>query len=324
MTLVLIPRILAIVGPTAVGKTAVSLEVARRLDAEIISCDSMQVYRHMPVLSQAPALEQRAQVPHHLIDCVEPTENFSAGQYRTLARTAIQDVLNRGKRALIVGGTGLYLKALSAGMCEAPPCDHEVRKRLWLECESRGAAVLYERLLGIDRAAAAKIHPNDAKRIIRAIEVFVVSGRSLSNWWTDSQESTQPLPIAVIGLARERQELCARIAERQLDMIFEQDVIAEARAVLSLSLSLTARQVHGLPDIEQHLQRKISLKEMIAVWQARVRQYAKRQMTWFRHIEGIRWVHSAAEETSETTAARALELAEKMQAEPVHTATWSN
>jgi tRNA dimethylallyltransferase len=319
-----LPPVVALIGPTAVGKTAVSIEVAQRLDAEIVSCDSMQVYRGMPVLSQAPSQEQLAQARHHLVACANPTENFSAGKYRALAREAIQDILSRGKTALIVGGTGLYLKALSAGMCEAPPANHDVRKRLLSECQELGSGVLYARLSSIDERAAAKIHPNDAKRIIRAIEVFVVSGRSISDWWGDASAAAQPLNMPVIGLARERQDLCERIAHRQLEMIYEQDVVGEARQLLQTPLSLTARAIHGLPDIQRYLERQITLKQLIETWKTRVRQYSKRQMTWFRHMEDVRWVQVPADEPAGTTAASVLEAIEKIAGEPVAAQAWSH
>ena len=307
-----IPSILALVGPTAVGKTGLSIELARLLNAEIVSCDSMQVYRRLPILSQAPTQAERAAVPHHLIDCVDPTENFSAGQYRDLAGEAINEILGRGKRALVVGGTGLYLRALSQGMCEAPPADPDVRRRLWNECETLGPEPLYERLNSIDRVAAAKIHPRDAKRIIRAIEVFVISGRSLSSWW-QTEGSDKPMAIPVIGLNRERGELVKRIAVRQLDMLFEQNVVGEAREVLKLPLSQTAGQVHGLADIAAYLERRVTLQAMIEAWRTRVRQYAKRQLTWFRHVPGIRWLNIEKDMPDTEAAKKVLDLAIQTQ-----------
>ena len=311
-----VPDISALVGPTAVGKTDVSIEVARALDAEIVSCDSMQVYRHMPILSQAPTVAQREAVAHHLIACVEPSEDFSAGQYRTRAQAAIGDIRSRGKRVLIVGGTGLYLKALDEGMCAAPPADDEVRRKLWRECESLGTETLYDRLAKIDTVAAAKIHPNDAKRVIRAMEVFLISGRTLSSWWQEGKRQTKPLSIPVTGLTRERDELHARIAKRQMSMIHEDAVIDEARRMLQLPLSSTAKLVHGFTDIARYLKGELTLEEMTQTWQTRVRQYAKRQMTWFRWVPAIRWVALTPMETAEQSASRVIEQLESLPASP--------
>ena len=303
-------RALALVGPTAVGKTAVSLELARRFKAEIVSCDSMQVYRKMQRLSLAPNSFERAQALHHLIDCVEPTEAFNAGKYYRLASEAMSDIQSRGKNLVIVGGTGLYLKAVAQGLCEAPPADAGVRKTLSFECEQIGPAELHRRLSRVDPDAARKINAADARRIVRALEVFAVTGRKLSEWWATT---TRPSPagkgLIVVGLLRERDALYSRIHERLVNMIYEDNIIADIPPLLSLSLSPSAKQVHGLSDLAAYLEGKVTLKETIAVWEQRVRNYAKRQLTWFRGTPGIRWVAVAEGEPAETTAARVLEAA---------------
>ena len=301
-------RIIAFVGPTAVGKTAVSVELAQALDAEIVSCDSMQVYREMPTLSQAPTHAERAQVQHHLIDCIEPTRSFSVGEYRKIAIPIINRILERGKRVLIVGGTGLYLKALTEGLCDAPPADVRIREHLWSECQDLGSTTLYNRLQGIDAAAAQRIHPNDARRIIRALEVYALTGKPISSWWRSAAAELMPGHVTIIGLTRDREELYHRINDRVLRMVYEQGVINEARRLLRLPLSKTARQMHGLPDIEQYLAGTTSLKDMIAVWQQRVRSYAKRQLIWFRQSPSLQWVTVAADERPWETAQRLLDL----------------
>jgi tRNA dimethylallyltransferase len=169
-------RIIALIGPTAVGKTDVSIELAKRLDAEIVGCDAMQVYRRMPILTQQSGLEQREAVPHHLIDCVEPSEAFSVGRYRRLALEAIAQIHARGKAVLLVGGTGLYLKALTDGLCEAPPADVRVRERLWEAIRQEGSEAFHQRLQRVDPTAAAKVHSHDARRIVRALEVYELTG----------------------------------------------------------------------------------------------------------------------------------------------------
>ena len=196
-------RIIALVGPTAVGKSAIAVELAQALGAEIVSCDSMQVYREMRVLSQAPTHAQRSQVQHHLIDCIEPTQSFSVGEYRKTAGPIINQILERGKRVLIVGGTGLYLKALTEGLCDAPPADVRVREQLWSECHGIGSARLYDRLSGIDSVAASRIHPNDARRIIRALEVYALTGRPISSWWRAASAELLSGQVTVIGINRD-------------------------------------------------------------------------------------------------------------------------
>lgn len=310
-------QIVAVVGPTAVGKSAVAVEVAQRLEAEIVSCDSMQVYRQMPVLSQGPTRGQRAQVQHHLIECVEPTQPFSVGEYRKTALPIINQLLERSRRVLIVGGTGLYLRALTEGLCEAPPADVHIRERLWSECQGLGSPTLYDRLRGIDAMAASRIHPHDARRIIRALEVYALTGRPISSWWRQACAELLPDQVTVIGLSRDQEALYHRIDERLLHMMYEEGVINEARRVLGLPLSRTARQVHGLADLERYLSGDVSLKDTVRIWQQRVRNYARRQLTWFRRTSHIQWLTIHAQEPPWETAARVLECLRKPQPHPL-------
>ena len=302
------PRIIALVGPTAVGKSAIAVELAQALGAEIVSCDSMQVYQRMPILSQAPTVALRAQVQHHLIDCIDPTLDFSVGQYRKFAVPIIDQLLSRGKRILIVGGTGLYLRAITEGLCDAPPADLRVREQLWSECHGVGSSALYNRLQGIDATAASKIHPNDARRIIRALEVYALTGKPISSWWRQAAAELSAGQVTVIGLTRDREELYDLINKRLLHMIYEEGVIQEVRQLLDLPLSRTARQVHGLADLEAYLSGAVSLKETMGAWQQRVRNYAKRQLTWFRQTLRIQWLTIPVEERSWETSARILDL----------------
>ena len=304
-------RVIALVGPTAVGKSAIAVEIAQSLGAEIVSCDSMQVYRQMTVLTQAPTHAQRVQVQHHCMDFVEPTSSFSVGEYRKIATPSIDRLLAHGKRVLIVGGTGLYLKALTEGLCDAPPADLKIRERLWTEFQGLGGRKLYHQLQGVDAIAASRIHPNDARRIIRALEVYTLTGRPISSWWQQASRELLHGQVTVIGMTREREALYRRINARLLHMVYEQGVINEVRKLLQLPLSRTVRQVHGLTDIEQYLSGELNLKDMIAVWQQRVRNYARRQLIWFKRTPNIQWVTIAEEEHPWETAARVLELARK-------------
>ena len=301
-------RIVALVGPTAVGKSAIAVELAQLLGAEIISCDSMQVYRQMAVLSQVPTHGHRSQVQHPLIDCIEPVQDFSVGEYRKMAAPLIEGILSRGKRVLITGGTGLYLKALTEGFCDAPPADLKVRERLWTECHGTGSRMLYGRLQGVDAAAASRIHPNDARRIIRALEVYALTGKPISSWWREASAELFQGQVTVIGLTRDTELLYQRINARLVHMVYEQGVINEARALLQQPLSRTARQVHGLGDIETYLKGVVSLKDMITTWQQRVRNYARRQMIWFRQTPSLQWVTLPPDEHSWVTAERLMAM----------------
>ena len=310
-------RVIALVGPTAVGKSAIAVELAQRLGAEIVSCDSMQVYRQMTILTQAPTHAHRAQVQHHLIDAIEPTHGFSVGEYRRMAAPVIDRILSHGKRVLIVGGTGLYLKALTEGLCDAPPADVKVRERLWSECHGAGSSTLYHRLRGIDSVAASRIHPHDARRIIRALEVYALTGKPISSWWREASAELLQGQVTVIGLTRDREELYQRINTRLLHMVYEQGVINEVRQLLRQPLSRAARQVHGLADIEQYLAGKASLKDTILAWQQRVRHYARRQLTWFRQTANIQWLAIPSEEHAWETTERILDLIRGHRAQPV-------
>lgn len=315
-------RVIALVGPTAVGKSAIAVELAGVLGAEIVSCDSMQVYRSSPILTQSPTHAQRALIQHHLIDCIEPTRSFSVGEYRKMAAPIINQILERGKRVLIVGGTGLYLKALTEGLCDAPPADVRIREQLWSECHGDGRTKLYDRLQGVDAVAASRIHPNDARRIIRALEVYTLTGKPISSWWRQASAELLRGQVTILGVNRDREMLYERINSRLLHMVYEEGVINEVRRLLRLTLSRTARQVHGLADIEQYLAGAVSLKEMTAVWQQRVRNYARRQLIWFRQTPGIQWLDLANDEPPWETAERLRDLIRRQPA-PQHVAVGS-
>ena len=295
-------RIVALMGPTAVGKTDVSIELAKRLDAEIVGCDSMQVYRRMPVLAQQPSSAQLAQVPHHLIGCIEPTEPFSVGEYQRLARETIASIQRRGKTALLVGGTGLYLRALTNGLCRAPSASSSVRQAILRAIEQEGCEAMYQRLQRIDEPAAARIRPHDTRRIVRALEVYELTGKPLSSFWQRPEGGG--LSIAVMGIERSREILYDRINRRVWQMLDREQVLEEAVTIAQLPLSDTAQQVHGLRFLLDYAAGTLERDEMVRLWQQQVRQYAKRQMTWFRAEPGVRWLEVAEEEAAGVVADR--------------------
>ncbi len=282
---------IALVGPTAVGKTALALSLAQELNAEIVGCDSMQVYQHMQHLSAAPTLAERNQIPHHLVDCIDPTQDFNAGLYYKLAYPLIQSRLDQGKNVLVVGGTGLYLKTLTDGICEAPPSDESVRDSLEAELQEIGAEAFYQKLVEIDAVAAAKLHPNDAKRIVRAMEVYVLTEKPLSQHWKEQHAMRKPcIPMKIIALNRDREKLYTRIEQRNIHMVYDTKVQQELQSLLSMPLSVMAERVHGLIDMRPFFNGEMSFSEAVKAWQQRVRNYAKQQLTWFRNTEGVHWI----------------------------------
>ena len=279
-----------LVGPTAVGKTTVALELARRLDAEIVSADSMQVYRGMDIGTAKSSSAERAAVPHHLIDVVEVSERFDVARYVTLANAAVADIRHRGKTPLIVGGTGLYLRALTEGLSEAPDADPALRAEL----EAMGRERVLEELRRIDPEAAGRIGPHNFRRLVRALEICRLTGRKNSELRREWDPSRLPL---MHGLDRDRADLYAR-CDMRVEAMFRAGLVDEVRSLLprGLAENTTARQALGYKEVIVHLRGETTLEETIALVKTRTRQFAKRQLTWFRHQARVEWIHVAADE----------------------------
>jgi tRNA dimethylallyltransferase len=298
-------------GATTSGKTAAGVALARRLGAEVIALDSMTLYRGMDIATAKPIPEQRGGIPHHLIDVIDPWESASVAAYREWARGALLDIQERGKRVLFVGGTALYLKALLRGLFEGPASDAELRRRLEREAEQGPQAALYARLARLDPMTAGRLHPEDRRRIIRALEVIELCGRPLSAL---QREHQQPAPawVQVFALQPPRAALRERINRRVLTF-FGTGLMEEVRRLQSAEhpLSAVAAQAIGYREVIAHLSGKATLVETIEQVQARSRQFAKRQATWFRSLEEVRPVPVTPSEDPETIAerlARAIEL----------------
>lgn len=293
-------RLWFLVGPTASGKTRVGIEVAERLGAEILSLDSMAVYRGMDIGTAKPTPAEQARVRHHLIDLVEPHEAFSTGLYLEAAAAAIADVAARGKRPLFVGGTALYLKGLTEGFFEGPPADWELRNRLIAEADERGAPALHRRLETVDPEAAARIHPNDLRRIVRALEVHQATGRPISELQTQFGSPSSRYDCVLAGIRRDRAELYARI-NRRVDAMFEAGLVEEVRGLLggSRGMSHAAGQFVGYREVIAHLKGEAALEETRELVKTHTRQFAKRQLTWARRFPQIRWVDAQADSAAE-------------------------
>lgn len=285
-------------GPTGTGKTALALDLAERLGAEIVSMDSMSLYRGMDIGTAKPSLADLRQVPHHLIDVLDPSESASVAWWLQRAAAACADIVARGKVPLIVGGTPLYLKAILFGLFEGPARDVELRRRLEDEAARTGTAALHARLAAHDPAAAQRIHPNDLRRIVRALEVHELTGRPMSAW--QSQWPSEPRPgeeAAFVWLDIPRPVLYERI-ERRVDAMFAAGLVEEVRRLSTAPrpLSREAAQALGYREVLSHLAGQVELEETIALVKTHSRQYAKRQLTWFRHLPGGQAIAAPAPE----------------------------
>lgn len=274
-------RVAAIVGPTAVGKTELSLQVAEDLNAEIVSVDSMQVYRGMDIGTAKPSPDDRARVPHHMLDLFDPSHDVTVSEFQAFARDAIDDISGRGKLALLVGGSGLYYRAVVDDL-EFPPRQEDVRRRLEDEAEVVGAEVLHERLQQLDPDAAAKIEPGNARRTIRALEVIEITGRPFSeNKTWESYESIYEL--TVVGLTRPRDELFDRIATR-VDEMLAKGLLEEVEDLYRRGMGLTARQALGYHQVLECAP-KFVRDEMVRA----TKRFARRQESWFRADPRVEW-----------------------------------
>ncbi|MBU1086075.1 MAG: tRNA (adenosine(37)-N6)-dimethylallyltransferase MiaA [Candidatus Omnitrophica bacterium] len=298
------PFVMFLVGPTASGKTAAAIEIAQKINAEIISADSMQVYRGMDILSAKPTIAEQKAVVHHLIDILEPSEDYSVAIFRQKALEAIELIIKRKKIPLIVGGTGLYVKALTKGLFSDNGKDEQLRKELTQEAKHKGNEYLYQRLKQVDPKAADKIHPNDMRRVIRALEVFEISHRTISDLKTEIQGLDEQYDFKVFGIDRDRRELYQRIDQR-VEQMFEAGFLEEVKKLLDKQLSNTAKQALGIKQISEYLENKCTLDFAKELIKRDSRRFAKRQLTWFRQDKDIIWTQSSDETTP-------LQMAEKI------------
>ncbi len=285
-------NIICVVGPTASGKTAFAVRLAQSLGGEVISCDSMQIYRRMDIGTAKPTVEEMAQIPHHMIGIVEPNEDFSVGKYVQMADAVLQDVLARGKTAVICGGTGLYVDSLIAGRSFAPYPATGKREALEKRAAEEGIGPLLARLREVDPAAAARLHASDEKRIIRALEVFDETGKTIT--WHNEQTQKQPPRYTPYWLGldfADRNVLYSRI-DRRVDLMLEAGLLDEIRALLAGGVpeSCTAMQAIGYKEYLAALRGESSFGEATALVKQRSRNYAKRQLTWFRRNKAVHWL----------------------------------
>ncbi len=278
-------------GPTASGKTSVGVALAERIGAEIISLDSMSLYRGMDIGTAKPTAAERERVAHHLLDVVEPSQEFSLAEYLAAAGRSIEEIRCRGRAILFVGGTPLYLKGLLRGIFEGPPADWELRRRLQHEAEAGSPGCLHQRLAEVDPLAAQRLHPHDTRRLIRALEVFEKTGQPISRLQQQFEVGRPAEECRVFVLEWPREQLSARINAR-VDVMFSAGLVDEVRRLVDGPgrLSRTASQALGYREVLAHLAGRQSLTETIELVKIHTRQFAKRQGTWFRSLSECRSV----------------------------------
>ncbi len=278
-------KIAAVTGPTASGKTALAIELAKRLDGEIISCDSMQIYRGMDIGTAKPTKEELAAVPHHLIDILPADAPYSCSDYVKDAERAVEDIVSRGKLPIFCGGTGLYLdRFLKGGNDDGAACDDHLREELKRFYEEKGVDALYERLLELDSVAAETIHKNNVKRVMRAIEICLVTGEKKSDVDKKNAEIVDRYDHKVITLAFENRELLYRRIEKRVDQMIDEGLLDETRRLMAEGIferSQTAAQAIGYKELFPYLRGEATLEYCVDELKAATRRYAKRQVTWF-------------------------------------------
>jgi tRNA dimethylallyltransferase len=284
------PLLVVILGPTASGKTALSLELARRFDGEIVNCDSVAMYREFDIGTAKPSAAERAQAPHHLFDSVDPTEDVTAGEYSRQARRILAEISGRHRLPIVVGGTGLYLRALLEGLFPGPQRSEELRERLRERVASWGSGHLHRILQRLDRAAAERVHANDAPKLIRAIEVCLASRQKMSELWQQGRDALRGFRILRVGLDPERAALYDRINQRAQQM-FESGLVDETKRLLE-KYGSNARPLAslGYKQAAQFLRGEVTREQALLAAQQAHRNYAKRQMTWFRREPEVCWV----------------------------------
>ncbi len=291
------PKAIVITGPTASGKTILSVELSELFSCEIVSADSMQVYRYMDIGTAKPPKELRRLARHHLIDIVDPDEDYNAARYSKDAMEAIVDIQGRGKDVMITGGTGLYIRALLYGLFEGAGANPEVRRRLLEEAERRGREHLYRKLLEVDPQAAHSMHPHNINRIVRALEVFYTTGRPISTLQREHGFREERLSTLKIALTKPR-EILYKDIEARVDRMIEEGLLEETERLLQMGYSkeLKPLQAIGYKEMMDHIEGKITMDEAIRRLKRHTKEYAKRQITWLRKEKDIIWFNPEQKE----------------------------
>ncbi len=297
------PLIVFLVGPTAAGKTETAIHLAKKLSAEIISCDSMQIYKGMDIISCLAQPALRKKTKHHLIDFVDPRKDYDVCRWRRRAQQVVRGIIRRKKLALFTGGTGLYMSVFIDGLFADPAKDRKLRLRLEGLAEKKGSVYLHGRLRSVDPEAAARIHPNDARRIIRALEVHQATGKKISELQKNRRGLSAEYRIRIFCLDMDRRSLYRRIDER-VERMFEEGLLGEVKKLLKLRLGRTAGFAIGIRELKDYLSGKYDLEAAKELIKRNTRRFAKRQLTWFRKDKRIERVKVAANEAPVHVAGR--------------------
>jgi tRNA dimethylallyltransferase len=300
-------EILFLVGPTAAGKTLTGLHLARKINAEIISCDSMQIYKGTDIITSKPPSALRKKIKHHLISIVSPEKEYNVARYYRDALKKIKEIIKKGRTPLFVGGTGLYLSILLDGIFKLSTENKIIRRKLYEEAGLKGSGYLYKRLKEVDPEAALKIHPNDTRRIVRALEVFEATGKPISQLQKERKGLIDEYAIRIFCLNMERDKLYRRI-EKRIDTMFNQGLLAEVRRLLKLKLSKTAQPAIGIKELKGYFADFYDLDKAKSLMKKNTRNYAKRQLTWFRKDKRIEWLEVRDKETPASVAARIFKI----------------
>ena len=295
------------VGPTAIGKTALAIKAARRIGGDMISADSMQIYKGMKVLSQAPTAEEKRLACHHLVYSLSPDKEYSVATFIKEASAAIESIIGRNRVPIVVGGSGLYVRGLIDGLFPSPEADIKFRKAMAVFAKRYGCQKLHSRLAKIDPASAKAIHPNDLRRIIRALEIYNSTGKTMTELKLSTKGLKDRYNIKIFGLIRPREEIYSRIDAR-VDKMFEDGVVKEVKALRRRRLSKTAGMVLGLDEISGYLDGKYSLGTAKDMLKMNTRRFAKRQLTWFRADKRIRWFDLSKVSSAEAVRKIAIEV----------------
>ncbi len=303
--------LVVLVGPTAIGKSRIAIDVAQTLGTEVLTADSTQVYRGMNIGTDTPSEEERQGIPHRLIDLVEPDEPFNAGEFRRRALPEISRLHDKGLLPLVVGGTGLYVRALLHGLWSGPPSDHVLRGQLADEARVRGGESMYQELGRVDPVTARRLHPRDTVKVLRALEVYRQTGTPLSEAHAQHGQADTPFRALVLGLTMERAALYQRI-DRRVDVELAKGLVEETRALLAegYSRGLVSMKSLGYRQMAGYLEGDYSFAEAVRRLKRDTRHFAKRQMTWFRKEPGLAWVEIHADESVRSVSRRILSLIE--------------
>ncbi len=294
-------QILVVAGPTASGKTNFAVQLAKHFDGEVVSADSIQIYRELNIASAKPSEQEMQGVPHHLLDFVSPFDRFSVADYVKLAKECIANILSRGRLPIVAGGTGLYISSLVDNIEFAEEeADASVRERLWQEAEEKGIEPLYARLLELDPKAAEKIHPNNQKRVIRALEIYETTGLTLTEQNERSRKTPSPYDARMVALCPPRELLYERI-DKRVDAMAAAGLFKEAKALQDMGLKREMQSMQGIgyKEVYDYLDGKVSREECLEEIKKATRHYAKRQLTWFRRDARYLWLNPLEENALE-------------------------